>query len=67
VVTYDVVIGVANPEIKLFPGMTANVIRIKLPFIVVGVLERKGQSPTGQDQDDVVLIPISTAKRNGHC
>jgi HlyD family secretion protein len=25
VVTYDVVIGVANPELKLFPGMTANV------------------------------------------
>ncbi len=25
VVTYDVVIGVANPDIKLFPGMTANV------------------------------------------
>ncbi len=25
VVTYDVVISVANPEIKLFPGMTANV------------------------------------------
>jgi putative ABC transport system permease protein len=26
-------------------------------------LERKGQSPTGQDQDDVILLPISTAKR----
>ncbi|MBZ5506154.1 MAG: efflux RND transporter periplasmic adaptor subunit [Acidobacteriia bacterium] len=25
VVTYDVVIGVSNPEVKLFPGMTANV------------------------------------------
>jgi HlyD family secretion protein len=25
VVTYDVVVGVANPDIKLFPGMTANV------------------------------------------
>lgn len=39
-------------------------IRIKnVPFIVVGVLDRKGQSPTGQDQDDVILLPISTAKR----
>ena len=29
-------------------------IRIKkVPFTVVGVLEPKGQSPTGQDQDDV--------------
>ena len=25
VVTYDVVIGVSNPDLKLFPGMTANV------------------------------------------
>ena len=39
-------------------------IRIKsVPFMVVGVLERKGQSPTGQDQDDVMLLPISAAKR----
>ena len=39
-------------------------IRIKkVPFTVVGVLDRKGQSPTGQDQDDVILLPISTAKR----
>ncbi|MGZ4855614.1 MAG: ABC transporter permease [Candidatus Angelobacter sp.] len=35
----------------------------KVPFSVVGVLARKGQSPMGQDQDDIVLIPISTAKR----
>jgi putative ABC transport system permease protein len=34
-----------------------------VPFLVVGVLDRKGQSPTGQDQDDVILLPISTAKR----
>ncbi len=39
-------------------------IRIKnVPFTVAGVLEAKGQSPMGQDQDDVVLLPISTAKR----
>jgi putative ABC transport system permease protein len=39
-------------------------IRIKnVPFTVVGVLEPKGQSPTGQDQDDVIILPISTAKR----
>ncbi|MCK7497340.1 MAG: ABC transporter permease [Comamonadaceae bacterium] len=29
---------------------------------VIGVLERKGQSTLGQDQDDVVLMPISTAR-----
>ena len=39
-------------------------IRIKhVPFVVAGVLGRKGQSPTGQDQDDVILLPVSTAKR----
>jgi len=41
-----------------------QVIRIKnVPFTVAGVLSPKGQSPTGQDQDDTVLIPLSTAKR----
>ena len=39
-------------------------IRIKkVPFTVVGVLAPKGQSPFGQDQDDLVVIPLSTAKR----
>ena len=41
---------------------TGQVIIIKnVPFTVVGVLTPKGQSPTGQDQDDVILLPISTA------
>src|SRR5262245_27597733 len=40
-----------------------QVIRIrKVPFVVIGTLERKGQSLMGQDQDDVVLMPISTAR-----
>src|SRR5258708_15027861 len=34
-----------------------------VPFTVVGVLTPKGQSPSGQDQDDVILLPISTAKQ----
>jgi putative ABC transport system permease protein len=39
-----------------------KIIRIKqVPFTVVGVLEMKGQSPSGQDQDDTVLVPLSTA------
>jgi putative ABC transport system permease protein len=39
-------------------------IRIKkVPFTVVGVLEPKGQSAWGQDQDDTILIPIATAKK----
>jgi putative ABC transport system permease protein len=35
----------------------------RVPFTVVGVLEEKGQTPFGQDQDDTVLIPLSTAKK----
>ena len=41
-----------------------QIIRIKkVPFTVVGLLSRKGQSSWGQDQDDVILIPLSTAKK----
>ena len=41
-----------------------QIIRIKkVPFTVVAVLSRKGQNSWGQDQDDVILIPISTAKK----
>ncbi|MBK5276400.1 MAG: ABC transporter permease [Desulfuromonadales bacterium] len=41
-----------------------KVIRVrKVPFRVIGVLKKKGQSPQGTDQDDVVLIPLSTAQR----
>ena len=41
-----------------------QVIRIKnVPFTVVGVLDRKGQTTYGQDQDDTVVIPLSTAKK----
>jgi putative ABC transport system permease protein len=34
-----------------------------VPLTVIGVLARKGQSGYGQDQDDIVLVPLSTAKR----
>lgn len=34
----------------------------KVPFEVIGVLAPKGQNSFGQDQDDVVLIPITTAR-----
>ncbi len=41
-----------------------KIIRIKnVPFAVIGVLESKGQSPHGSDQDDVVFIPLRTAQR----
>jgi putative ABC transport system permease protein len=41
-----------------------QIIRIKkVPFTVVGMLSRKGQSAWGQDQDDVIFVPLSTAKK----
>ena len=49
----------------LFGGTdpTGQTIRVKyVPFTIVGLLEAKGQSFTGQDQDDVVLIPLGTAR-----
>jgi putative ABC transport system permease protein len=39
-------------------------IRIKQnPFVVLGVLKSKGQSLDGRDQDDTIIIPLSTAQR----
>ncbi len=39
-------------------------VRIKnSPFLVVGVLDPKGQSLDGRDQDDTVLVPVTTAQR----
>jgi putative ABC transport system permease protein len=32
------------------------------PYRVAGVLEEKGQSPFGQNQDDIVLMPITTMR-----
>ncbi len=40
-----------------------KVIRIKsVPFTIIGVLERKGQSPRGDDQDDAVFVPLKTSQ-----
>ncbi|MCS7203628.1 MAG: ABC transporter permease [Thermodesulfovibrio sp.] len=64
------VIGQTVSE-KLFGELDpiGKIIRIKkIPFEVVGLLDKKGQSLTGHDQDDIIYIPISTAQRNlfGH-
>jgi len=42
-------------------GQTIRIRRV--PFTVVGVLERKGSDPWGRDQDDVLMVPLSTARR----
>ena len=42
-------------------GKTVNIKSV--PFKVVGVLEGKGFSATGQDQDDFVVMPLTTAQK----
>src|SRR5215467_4432465 len=43
---------------------TGTTVRIgNLPFQVVGVLQAKGQSGIGQDQDDGVFVPITTLQK----
>lgn len=49
---------------NLFPegDPVGKSIRInKAPFTVIGVLAAKGQSSMGQDQDDVIFVPLTTA------
>jgi putative ABC transport system permease protein len=51
---------------QLFGGVDplGQVIRVRrVPFTVIGVLESKGQSMMGADQDDLILMPISTARK----
>lgn len=51
---------------NLFGDMNplGQIIRIKnVPFTIVGVLAEKGQTPNGQDQDDTVYIPVTTAQK----
>jgi putative ABC transport system permease protein len=35
----------------------------RVPFTVIGVLKSKGQSGWGGDQDDVIMVPLETARR----
>ncbi len=39
-------------------------IRVRnVPFRVVGVMSKKGQSAIGQDQDDIVFVPLNAARQ----
>jgi putative ABC transport system permease protein len=51
---------------NLFGGIDpiGQIVRIKkVPFTVIGVLATKGQSTWGQDQDDTIFIPLTTAQK----
>ena len=51
---------------NLFGDMSpvGQVVRIKMiPFTVIGVLAVKGQSAMGQDQDDTIYVPVTTAQK----
>ena len=50
---------------NLFPGEDAVGQQIQLrnvPFEIVGVLSEKGQTANGNDQDDVIVVPYTTAQ-----
>ncbi len=51
---------------NLFGGIDpiGQTLRIKkVPFTVIGVLNPKGQSTFGTDQDDTIFVPLTTAQR----
>ena len=51
---------------QLFPGMDpiGQTMRVRnLPFRVIGVLEVEGPDPVGQDQDDTLVMPYTTAMK----
>jgi putative ABC transport system permease protein len=55
----------ATVAANLFPGVDAVGAQIQIghvPFTVTAVLATKGQSATGTDQDDVILMPYTTAQ-----
>jgi len=64
----DLVVVIGQTVYRQLFGVAENplgaFIQVKgVPLRVVGVLTAKGQSPFGQDQDDLVMIPFTTAER----
>src|SRR5574341_68700 len=60
------VLGKTAAQNLFDPGeeIIGSQIRIKnVPLRVIGILAPKGQSITGQDQDDLVILPFTTAER----
>ena len=60
-------VAVIGPTVATNLFNTVNPVGKKIrvgnaPYTVIGLLASKGQSTGGQDQDDVVLIPLTTAQ-----
>ncbi|MEJ2728976.1 MAG: ABC transporter permease [Deltaproteobacteria bacterium] len=63
--TVNAILGETVAE-NLFPdqdpiGQSLRINRV--PFVVIGVLQPKGQTGSGRDEDDTVMLPISTARK----
>ncbi|MDZ4805170.1 MAG: ABC transporter permease [Candidatus Eisenbacteria bacterium] len=51
---------------NLFPGQdpVGQVVRInKVPFQILGVMKKKGGNAMGSDQDDIIVVPYTTAQK----
>ena len=60
-----VILGATVAE-KMFEDgdPVGQIIRLQnVPLEVIGVMSRKGENPWGGDQDDIVMIPVTTAKK----
>ena len=60
-----VLLGTTVSE-DLFGGEepVGQMVRInRVPFVVIGIMQQKGQTPSGNDQDDVLFMPLSSAKK----
>jgi len=62
----DVCVIGKTVETQLFGDQdpVGQMIRVQnLPFRIVGVLQEKGQSSNGQDQDDILFMPFTTVQK----
>jgi len=51
-------------ELFGYSDPVGETVRIKnIPFQVIGVLKSKGESSWGRDQDDIVMVPVTTAQK----
>ena len=61
-------VAVVGPTVarNLFEGVDPIGLQIRIgpvPFEVIGVTKAKGMDANGQDQDDLILVPLETAMR----